>query len=310
MFLPAFARLLTLSPPAAGHENLRRTNIRSDTRIMSRGRATSTRSVLEDRVAFDAPAYAVIDLETTGLDEDARVISFAVVYLRADGSEIRRNTSLFNPGAPIPPEITALTGISDQEVADAPRFEELASRIRNGLRGPVVVSHNWHRFDGPMLKREFARAGLAFSPEQAICTVELAQTLMPDQPDHKLESLCEAIGEPLEGAHEAMADTLGVVSLLNHWLTEGLDPRAVEIDRDGYYRQRSIGDDRPASDGQKRRIFALARENGITDAEGRVDKPALWKLIEQTVPGANIDSLTRETVQQVFDAIQAAPQAA
>lgn len=277
---------------------------------MSRGRASSIRSVLEDRVPDETPAYAAVDLETTGLGEDARVISYAVVYLRVDGSEIRRNTTLFNPGVPIPPEVTALTGIRDEDVVDAPRFEQVARRIRNGLRGPVVVSHNWHRFDGPMLKREFARAGLAFTPEQAICTVELAQTLMPDQPNHSLENLCEAIGEPLEGAHEAMADTLGVVSLLNHWLAEGLDPRTVEIDKEGYHRQRSIGDDRPASDGQKRRVFALARENGITDADGRVDKTALWRLIDETVPGASLDSLTRETVQQVFDAIQATPQAA
>ena len=104
----------------------------------------------------------VFDLETTGLDlVNDRVIQLSYIKVCPDGTELRGN-EIINPGKPIAPEITALTGISDDDVKDRPAFKELAPRLAEEFKGCDFAGFNSNHFDIPMLAEEFLRAGIDF----------------------------------------------------------------------------------------------------------------------------------------------------
>lgn len=104
----------------------------------------------------------VFDLETTGLDlVNDRVIQLSYIKVCPDGTELRGN-EIINPGKPIAPEITALTGISDDDVKDRPAFKELAPRLAEEFKGCDFAGFNSNHFDIPMLAEEFLRAGVDF----------------------------------------------------------------------------------------------------------------------------------------------------
>lgn len=104
----------------------------------------------------------VFDLETTGLDlVNDRVIQLSYIKVCPDGTELRGN-EIINPGKPIAQEITALTGISDDDVKDRPAFKELAPRLAEEFKGCDFAGFNSNHFDIPMLAEEFLRAGIDF----------------------------------------------------------------------------------------------------------------------------------------------------
>lgn len=159
----------------------------------------------------DLPIIA-FDTETTGLNpEDGdRVIEFAAIAfkLAPDGSvaSARSHVMLFNPERPIPREATEVSGIKDEDVASAPKFEERAQEVLKLLSGAVTVAHNYP-FDQRMLTAEFARLGLRWpSPPAEIDTVDLSRRFFPDAKSHKLGELAQRLEIPLENAHRADAD--------------------------------------------------------------------------------------------------------
>ncbi|WP_048798593.1 3'-5' exonuclease [Segatella buccae] len=122
----------------------------------------------------------VFDLETTGLDlVNDRVIQLSYIKVCPDGTELRGN-EIINPGKPIAPEITALTGISDDDVKDCPAFKELAPRLAEEFKGCDFAGFNSNHFDIPMLAEEFLRAGIDF--DFGKCRLIDAQTIF-----HKME---------------------------------------------------------------------------------------------------------------------------
>lgn len=104
----------------------------------------------------------VFDLETTGLDfiRD-RIIQISYIKVSPDGTE-QRNNIFVNPEKPIPHEVTELTGISDDDVKDAPSFKELAPQLNETFSGCDFAGYNSNHFDIPMLAEEFLRAGIDF----------------------------------------------------------------------------------------------------------------------------------------------------
>ena len=127
-----------------------------------------------------------LDLETTGANfANDRIIEIGVVEVGQDGA--REWSSLVNPGRPVPPFITGLTGIDTAMVATAPRFEDLAVPLLERLKGRLFVAHN-ARFDYSFLKREFLRLGLNFRAP-SLCTVKLSRRLFPEHHRHSLEAL-------------------------------------------------------------------------------------------------------------------------
>ena len=118
--------------------------------------------------------------------------------------------SLVNPGVFVPAGITALTGIDNDMLADAPPFERIARELRERLEGRVFVAHNV-RFDYGFIRREFAALGDSWcSPN--LCTVRLSRALYPDMPRHNLDAVMERHGIVIENRHRAMPDAQALLA--------------------------------------------------------------------------------------------------
>ena len=104
----------------------------------------------------------VFDLETTGLDfiRD-RIIQISYIKVSPDGTEERENLFV-NPEKPIPHEVVELTGITDDDVKEAPTFKTLAPQLCEKFKGCDFAGYNSNHFDIPMLAEEFLRAGIDF----------------------------------------------------------------------------------------------------------------------------------------------------
>ena len=104
----------------------------------------------------------VFDLETTGLDfiRD-RIIQISYITVSPDGTEERENIFV-NPEKPIPHEVVELTGITNDDVKDAPTFKALAPQLSEKFKGCDFAGYNSNHFDIPMLAEEFLRAGIDF----------------------------------------------------------------------------------------------------------------------------------------------------
>lgn len=104
----------------------------------------------------------VFDLETTGLDfiRD-RIIQISYIKVSSDGTEERENLFV-NPEKPIPHEVVELTGITNDDVKDAPTFKALAPQLSEKFKGCDFAGYNSNHFDIPMLAEEFLRAGIDF----------------------------------------------------------------------------------------------------------------------------------------------------
>ncbi len=104
----------------------------------------------------DARRLLYFDLETTGTDpESDRIVELAAVRPGDDELMVRR----YDPGRPIPPAATGVHGIADEDVVDAPPFEEEAGRIQRLVEGRILCGYNIRSFDTVMLDLELRRAG-------------------------------------------------------------------------------------------------------------------------------------------------------
>lgn len=127
---------------------------------------------------LDRP-LAFLKIETTGLDVDRdRIVQIAVVKVSPDGSREERNR-LLNPGGAIPPEATAIHGISDEDVAQQPTFCQVAKSLAAFLADSDLAGWNIARFDLPFLEAEFARAGIAFERPRVVDLLVLYQRMEP-----------------------------------------------------------------------------------------------------------------------------------
>jgi len=104
----------------------------------------------------------VFDLETTGLDlVKARIIQISYIKVYPDGREERAN-ELINPGEPIPPFISELTGITDEAVKGKPTFKQMAAKLADKFTGCDFAGFNSNGYDIPLLAEEFLRASVDF----------------------------------------------------------------------------------------------------------------------------------------------------
>lgn len=155
---------------------------------------------------FEQPC-AIVDLETTGGDI-ARDLITEVGLVLVDGERVERLSWLVNPGQPIPPFIENMTGISNEMVAAAPPFAELADELLARLQGRLLLAHN-ARFDYGFLRNEFRRLGRRFQA-RALCTVKLSRRLYPQHFKHSLDSLIARHGIDMPERHRALADAEAV----------------------------------------------------------------------------------------------------
>lgn len=146
------------------------------------------------------------DLETTGtqITKD-RIVQLAVVKLLLDGSRTSKNY-LINPGIPIPLEIAAIHGITDEKVKDAPSLAQVADDIIEFMEDADLAGYNSNKFDIPFMVEEFYRVGIPF-PMEGRSFVDVQNIF------HKMEqrTLTAAYqfycGKTMENAHDALYDT-------------------------------------------------------------------------------------------------------
>ncbi|QKG80169.1 3'-5' exonuclease [Tenuifilum thalassicum] len=155
----------------------------------------------------------VFDLETTGIDvAKDRIVEIATLKIFPNGDR-ESKVRLINPGIPIPPEATAVHGITDEDVKDAPTFKEIAKSLANYIEGCDFAGFNSNRFDLPLLAEEFLRAGV---------DVDLKKRKFVDVQTifHKMEKRTLAaaykfyLDKELVNAHSAEADTLATYEIL------------------------------------------------------------------------------------------------
>ncbi len=164
-------------------------------------------------VVLGETPFAVVDLETTGVYPGGhdRVIEIAVVRLRPDLQLEDEWVTLVNPSRDI--GRTDVHGIRAGDVADAPRFEEIAGDATARLRDAVLVGHHL-RFDRGFLASEFSRVGVTLPQLPGLCTLDLAYRLLPDAPSRKLAVCCEEVGVLHEDEHTALGDARATAGLL------------------------------------------------------------------------------------------------
>ncbi len=158
--------------------------------------------------------YAVVDLETTGGFALRNRITEVAIYLHDGNKIVDKFHSLVNPERAIPPFITQLTGISDDMVASAPTFKDIAPIIDELTKGQVLVAHN-AGFDYSFLRREFRSLGTNFIRKK-LCTVRLSRKIVPGLHSYSLGTLCAALGIPINDRHRAFGDARATVELLEY----------------------------------------------------------------------------------------------
>src|SRR5215472_749175 len=162
----------------------------------------------------------VVDVETTGwLADSASITEIGAVRLARD-QPAREFSALVNPGMPIPPDITALTGITDDMVAGSPPIGEVLPRFIDFARGSVIVAHN-APFDLGFLTAACADAGLDWPPCAVVDTAVLARLLLTPGavPDHKLTTLADYFGTGTDPCHRALADARATAGVLGGLLS-------------------------------------------------------------------------------------------
>ncbi|MBC6109411.1 exonuclease domain-containing protein [Pedobacter fastidiosus] len=157
--------------------------------------------------------YAIVDIETTGGHASANGITEVAINIHDGNQIVETYTTLINPKTQIPVYITALTGIDDAMLADAPTFEEVALQIYQLLNDKVFVAHNVN-FDYSFLKHHLSHAGYDLQCSK-LCTVRLSRKLMPGKISYSLGKLCSALKIPIQNRHRAGGDADATSILFN-----------------------------------------------------------------------------------------------
>ncbi len=156
---------------------------------------------------------AFFDLETTGVDlGNDRIVEIAIVKLMVDGTK-QTKRKLINPEMPIPAEASAIHGITNEMVKDAPTFKEVANEIKQYLDNCDLGGYNSNRFDIPLLMEEFLRASIDvdLSDRKMIDAQHIFYQMEPRTLSAAYKFFC---GKDLENAHSAEADILATVDVL------------------------------------------------------------------------------------------------
>ncbi|GGP41381.1 DEDD exonuclease domain-containing protein [Saccharothrix coeruleofusca] len=163
--------------------------------------------------------FVVVDLETTGARaaEDA-ITEIGAVKVRG-GRVLGEFGTLVDPERGIPPQVAALTGITERMVADAPKLAAVLPAFLEFAAGAVLVAHN-SGFDVGFLKAACERHGYPWPKPPVVCTVRLARRVLSreEAPSCKLSALAELFRVPVTPNHRALTDARATVQVLHRLL--------------------------------------------------------------------------------------------
>lgn len=156
--------------------------------------------------------FAVVDVETTGGYANGHGMTEIAIVIFDGEKVVQDYTTLLNPHRPIPAGITALTGIDDDMVADAPDFAAVAEEIKAVLGDHIFVAHNVN-FDYSFVKAAFAEVGVNYNPKR-MCSVRYARKVLPGLKSYSLKNLVKHFNFYNTAAHRAWGDARVTAQIL------------------------------------------------------------------------------------------------
>lgn len=227
----------------------------------------------------------VFDLESTGLDlVNDRIIQLSYIKAYPDGKEERKNL-LINPGKPIPAEVEKLTGITDDDVKDAPTFKQVAADLAKTFTGCDFAGYNSNHFDIPLLAEEFLRAGIDFDFSR--CRLIDAQAIFFKMEKRNLAAAYKYYcGRKMEDdfqAHRADQDTEATYRVLQGQLDKYAPGVQEEPDR-------VIHNDMDE-------LARLSTQNDNVDFAGRI----VWRPLKDASGNVSLDDSGNPLKQEVFN---------
>lgn len=218
--------------------------------------------------------YAIVDIETTGGSAKTNKITEIAIIIHNGQNELERFETLINPERNIPSKISALTGITNEMVANAPKFHEVAKRIWELTEGKIFVAHNVN-FDYSFIREEFFALGAKWQ-QKRLCTVRLSRKLLPGLPSYSLGKIAKHFDFNIEARHRAMGDcnfTAVLFSKLleldqNHHIDFALNQRSREATLPPYLDRESF-DRLPESMGvytflgEKKKVLYVGKANNL-----------------------------------------------
>ncbi|MFC1909678.1 exonuclease domain-containing protein [Chloroflexota bacterium] len=158
-----------------------------------------------------------IDVETTGLRPNFdRIVELSILKVAPDGNIEYKNHRV-NPGIPIPTEATSIHGISDEDVANEPKFAQYAKSLRDFLEGCDLAGFNMIKFDLPFLEAEFSRAGVDFSRQDR--NLIDSQTIYHMMEPRDLQAAyLKYCGKEMKTKHTAEGDATAAAEILEKQL--------------------------------------------------------------------------------------------
>ena len=154
--------------------------------------------------------YVVVDLEATSTGSKAKIIQVGIVVIE-DGEIVEQYATDVNPHEHLDSHIKELTGLTDERLAKAPEFSQVAEKIFELVKDGIFVAHNV-QFDANLLAEFLFFEGYELRTPR-IDTVELAQVFYPRLEKYNLGILCQELGISLEQAHSALSDAQATAEL-------------------------------------------------------------------------------------------------
>jgi DNA polymerase III epsilon subunit family exonuclease len=191
-----------------------------DPRLSRSGDTVQLNEPDHDALDLDDAKFVVFDLETTGAKAPpCRIIEIGA-YMVRKGVVVSEFHSLVNPEEPVPPFISALTGISSEMVKAAPTFAEVAPGLLEFIGDAVLVAHN-AQFDMTFLNHEIGKVFEDYRVgNPSLCTVHLARKLVPLVENHKLKTLANYFSVELINHHRAGEDAKATAEIFVNLLRD------------------------------------------------------------------------------------------
>lgn len=194
--------------------------VQNDPRFVPSGEYLTVKANEVETQPLSAVDFVVIDVEAiAGKSRPTRIIEIGACRIAA-GRIVDEFESLVNPDTYLPAFISTLTGITEDMLASAPRFSEIANRWLTFAGDAVLAAHN-SNFDVTLLNQEIARVFPGYRMRNSeICTVQLAKRVLPNLERHHLDALAEHFGFQVTGRHRAPGDARATARAMLHLLDE------------------------------------------------------------------------------------------
>jgi len=201
--------------------------VQNDPRFVASGQYLTVKANELETQSLRDVEFVVIDIEAiAGKSRPTRIIEIGACRITA-GRIVDEFETLVNPDTSLPPFISTLTGITEEMLASAPPFAEIANRWLSFAGDAVLAAHN-SNFDVTLLNQEIASVfpGCRMRNSE-ICTVQLARRVLPNLEKHHLDALAGHFGFQVTARHRAAGDARATARVLLHLLDE-LERRSVK----------------------------------------------------------------------------------